>query len=121
MNISLSTIKKEVEINKLPIGKYAQLLKAFKELPKTISGLDKIDNDTIIAELPNIIEKSLPEFLAMLAIATPLRAEELALLALDEIIDLTLAVIEVNKYKEIYDKIKKAIARPATPAVATPK
>ena len=121
MKVSLSTIQKEIEINKLPIGKYSELLKAFKELPKTISGLDKIDNDAIIAQLPDIIEKSLPEFLSMLAIATPLTAEELAKLGLDEIIDLTLAVVEVNKFKEIYDKIKKAIARPATPAVATPK
>lgn len=110
--IKLST-GKEVIIAKLPIGKYAELLRAFKELPNKVSGMDKLDNETIIAELPTILADSLPEFLQILAIATPLAVEELQELGADDIVDLVLAAVEVNKYKEIVEKIKKALARPA--------
>lgn len=105
-----------VKVAKLPIGKYAELLRAFRELPKKVAGLDKLDNETIIAQLPNLVEQALPEFLDMLAVATPLKSEDLAKLGLDEIIDLTLAVVEVNRYKQVFDKIKKALARPEATA-----
>lgn len=110
--MKLEIANNTIEVSKLPIGKYVELLRAFKELPKKIAGLDKIDNDTIIAELPTMIEQALPEFLAMLSIATPLSIEQLSKLGLDEIVDLVLAVVEVNKFKEVYSKIKKALARP---------
>lgn len=103
---------KQVSISELPIGKYAELIKALKQLPKHIAGMDKLGVDQIFEKLPDVITEALPEFLDILAIATPLKKEELEQFGLKNITKLVLAVVEVNDYKEVYSSIKKAMARP---------
>ena len=101
-----------VEIAKLPIGKYAELLKAVKELPKHIKGLEKKTNDEIFAMLPALISEALPDFIDILTIATPLKKEQIEEMGLDEITRIVVTVIEVNNFREVYDNIKKVTARP---------
>jgi hypothetical protein len=115
--IEVKLDERKVEISKLPIGKYAELLKAIKELPKHIKGLDQKNNEAIFEMLPSLIGESLPDFIDMLTIATPLKKEEIEVLGLDEVTRLILAVIEVNNFKEVYGNIKKALARPEAVAV----
>lgn len=103
----------EIEIAKLPIGKYAELLKAIKQLPKHVKGLDTLTNEQIIEQLPMLIGESLPDFIDILTIATPLKKEQIEEMGLDEVTRVVLAVVEVNNYKEVYESIKKALARPA--------
>lgn len=103
----------DIEIAKLPIGKYAELLKAIKELPKHINGLESATTDTIIERLPMLIGESLPDFIEILTIATPLKKEEIEAMGLDEVTRVVLGVIEVNNFREVYENIKKALARPA--------
>lgn len=99
-----------IEVAKLPIGKYAELLKAIKELPKHIKGIENKTNEEIFAQLPILISEALPDFIDILTIATTLKAEQISLMGLDEVTRIVLAVIEVNNYREVYNNIKKAIA-----------
>jgi len=102
---------KTIEIARLPLGKYAELLNALDQLPKQLAGFDKLESDQIISILPKIIAKSLPEFVTMICIATPLEKEEVEKLGLDEVVDVVLAVIEVNNYKHIFNQIKNLTAQ----------
>lgn len=112
--IKLKLDNGEIEIAKLPIGKYAELLKAIKELPKHIKGLENQSTDSIIEMLPTLIGESLPDFIEILTIATPLKKEDIEAMGLDEVTRVVVAVIDVNNYREVYENIKKALARPAT-------
>lgn len=116
--IFIKTIKvkldeREIEVSKLPLGKYAELLKAIQSLPKHIKGLQGKTNDEVIEQLPYLIGESLPDAIALLTIATDLKSEEIEVLGLDEVVRIVVAVIEVNNYREIFDNIKKVTA-PAT-------
>ncbi|MFA5768366.1 MAG: hypothetical protein WC871_02360 [Bacteroidales bacterium] len=101
---------KKITVEKLALGKYAELLKAIKELPKHINRFQGMESAKVIEILPELIGESLPDFLRILAIATPLEAEEINELGLDDAVKLVLAVVEVNNYQEVYQLAKKALA-----------
>lgn len=103
---------KELIISELPIGKYAELIKALKKLPKHVVGFDKLDVDQTLERLPEVLNDALPECLEILSIATGLKKEELEVYGLHKIVKIILAVVEVNDYRDVYDSIKKAMARP---------
>lgn len=109
MKIKLSN--KTIEVNKLPLGKYAELLNQLEQLPKIISDFDGLENDAILMQLPKIISSSLPDFVKMICIASPLSEEEVYQMGLDEVIDVILGIIKVNNYQGIFDKIKKMKAQ----------
>lgn len=95
-------------VRKLPLGKYAQLLKSLQNLPKHINGLDGLSNDEIIPKIPTILAESLPDVVAVFTIATDLKKEEVEELGLDEATDVFLAILEVNNYQAVFEKVKKA-------------
>lgn len=101
-----------VTVAKLPIGKYAQLLKAFKKLPKQLKDWDTITNEQLFERLPLLIAEALPDVIDIVEIATPLKKEEIEKLGLDEMVRLIVAIFEVNNYREVFDNIKKVIAQP---------
>lgn len=105
--IKVKLDEKTVEISKLPLGKYADLLKALKQLPRLLKDFQGKSNDEIVERLPIIIGESFDDFIGILVIATDLQPEELKLLGLDEVVRLILAVFEVNNYQEVYKNIKK--------------
>ena len=105
---------KEVEVKKLPLGKYADLLKALKQLPTHLHGLSGLTNAEIFPKLPEIIADSLPDVIKILVIATDLKKEDIEEMGLDEATDLFIAVIEVNNYQAIFEKIKKMGAHQKT-------
>lgn len=94
-------------VRKLPLGKYAELLKALKNLPKHINGLDGLKNEEILPKIPTIIAESLPDVVAIFTIATDLTAEEVEAMGLEEATDVFMAIIEVNNYQSVFEKIKK--------------
>ncbi len=100
----------KITIEKLPLGKYAELLKAIKELPKHVDKFKNLDNAQALVMVPELIGESLPDFLRILAITTPLTPDEIDELGLDDAVKLVLAVIEVNNYQEVYRIAKKALA-----------
>lgn len=109
--MKVKTDIRTITVEKLPLGKYAELLRAVQELPKHINSLGGLKNDEIIPKIPTIIANSLPDVIGIFTIATDLTAEEVEKLGLDEATDVFLAIIEVNNYQKIYEKIKKALAR----------
>lgn len=111
MNIKLDN--RTIEINKLPLGKYAALINALQELPKhfdTLKDFDKVSNDQLTTQIPKLLTECYPDVVRILEIATPLKKEEIEDLGLNEFIDIIIAIIEVNKFKDVYAKIKKAMA-----------
>jgi hypothetical protein len=99
---------KEVEVSKLPFKKYADLLKRIKQLPKHLSDFEGKSNDQIFQMLPNLIAECYDDIAGMLEVATGLTKEEIDELDLVELTDLVIGVYEVNRYAEVYEKIKKA-------------
>ncbi|MGB4972008.1 MAG: hypothetical protein WBO32_05080 [Cyclobacteriaceae bacterium] len=120
ITVKLESIEntESVIISSLPIGKYAELVRALKNLPASLSGFDKMTNEQLFAQLPNIIAENLPDVLAMLTIATPLKMEELEQLDLNDVVEIVMAIVEVNRYDKIYDKVKKAFAPKTEQAVS---
>lgn len=112
--IKIKLDDRSIEVSKLAIGRYTELLKALKEIPKKIVGMGKVTADQILEALPTLLGESLPEAINVLTIATPLTSEELNQLGLDEIVRLCLGVYEVNNYKDVYEQVKKATAQPKT-------
>lgn len=110
-SIQVNIDGRKVEVSKLPLGKYAELLKAVKELPKHADRFKNLESNQVLMIMPEIIGESLPDFINILSIATPLTAEEIEQLGLDDAVKLTMAVIEVNNYQEVYNSLKKATAR----------
>lgn len=105
--------KTEVEVVKLPIGRYSELLEVFRALSTKINLSDFTtgSNKDILKMLPDLILGNLPEALKIIQIGTGLSQEEVSALGLNECIDLIMAIIEENKYADVYEKIKKGLAR----------
>lgn len=101
---------KELVVKQLPLKKYAKLIGAFEKLPAQLSGLENLSNDDILPKLPQLIAKSFPDVVNVFVVATELTREEVDELSLDEAIDVFIAIIEVNKYKEVFDKLKKVFS-----------
>ncbi len=118
-SITVKLEDKTVEVKKLPLGKYAELLAAVKELPKKLGGLDKMTNDQLFEQLPFLIASSLPDLVGILSIATELSTDEINEMGLDEAVDILVAVIEVNNYRAVYENIKKVMASPKTTELLT--
>lgn len=110
---------REITIKKLPLGKYVELLNQIRKLPKHLQALPNLDNATVLESLPNIIADSLDDFIGIITIATELTPDEVRSMGLDEVTKIVLGIIDVNRYKEVYEMIKKAIAQPQTKAMGT--
>lgn len=102
-----------LEIKRLPLGQYAELLNALESLPAQLAGFTELGTDELLTKLPSIIGNSLPEVMKIISIAAQMKPEAVAELSLDETIDILAAIFEVNKVQKIVDSIKKLTARPA--------
>jgi uncharacterized radical SAM superfamily protein len=111
MKITLAS-KKELVINKLPLKKYVDLLKSLQELPKHLGALQGLTNEEIFAKLPDLVANALPDVVRVICVATDLTEDEVYEMGLDEVVNVFLGIIEENKYVDVYNKIKKAVAQP---------
>jgi hypothetical protein len=109
LNVKLDS--KTITISKLPLGKYAELLKALKDMPEHLQGLNNLESKNILDVLPTMLTQSFPDLLKVLSITTPLTPEEIEGLGLDEVVKVVQAVIEVNNYQEVWTTVKKALAQ----------
>ena len=116
--IDVKLDNKTVKISKLPLGKYAELLGALEDIPKTLGKFDGLSNDDFMAQLPKLITVALPDVIGIIAIATPLSKDEIEELGLDEVVDLVVAIAEVNNYKKVFSNIKKLTASQTQPKIA---
>lgn len=113
-NISVKLDEKTIVVKKLPLRKYVDLLKVLNKLPEQLSSFTDLPKDEVFAKLPALIADFLPEVVSMLTIATDLTKDEIDEMGLIEVTDVVVAVIEVNRFPEVFEKLKKAVARPAT-------
>jgi hypothetical protein len=111
-SITVKLEDKEVIINQLPLGKFADVMRSVKQLPVHFNSLSGVSNDEALARMPVIVADCLPEVIDILAVATNLKKEEIAELSFYDVVSLVMAVYEVNKFKEIFEKIKKTFAQP---------
>lgn len=108
----------EVEVQKLPLGKYPEILAGITQLPAILQSFDKLDPDTLFGSIPTIIGKAFPDIVHILSIATNLPKQAIEEeLGLSEAVKIIVALLEVNNYREIYDLIKKTVATPTVKAL----
>lgn len=105
---------KTIEIKKLPIGKYGELLKGITELPKHIKNIDQLTTDQIIEQLPFYLSIALPDVAKIVVTATDnqITVDEFNMLGLDEVTNIIVAIYEANNYANVISTIKKVLARP---------
>lgn len=120
--------ERTVEVQKLPLGRAAQLALAFRSLPekiRTMSSNPKVRelfdqaDDTpldqlalqLVEYLPDILEVATDAFIDILVVGTGIGRDELEQVGLDEASDLFLAVLTVNDLKRIQDNVKNALSR----------
>lgn len=114
----------EVTVKKLPLRKYADIFTALQELPKKIDleNIDSQSNEEFFNKLPTIIANCLPEVAKVISVATDVPEDRvLDELDLGEVVDLVVAILEVNNIEKVVASIKKLMARkPLKPAPSSP-
>lgn len=104
---------REVEVKKLPIGGYSDLIKAIKRLPKHLVKFENLDRNKIVAILPDVAADSLPDLVGLIAVAVDMQKDEVNALGLHEVIALIEAFFDVNQYDKVAESVKKVLAHPA--------
>jgi len=120
-SITVKLENKTVEVKKLPIGDYAEILRAIKQLPKHFKSIESLNSETLMDTLPLLFSDCLPDVISILAIATRTNEEEIKELGLSEIVQLIEAVYIVNSYADVYTILKKALAHPEMTALQKTK
>lgn len=107
IKLDIGTIK----VQKLPLKKYSELLKMLQTIPTKLVGLKSAETTEIIRNLPLIVAESLPEVINILCFAsslTPEQAED-ERFGLDDAVQIVIAILEVNNYTGIYERLKKGV------------
>lgn len=121
-SITIQLDNQQLQVKKLPLGKYAELIKSLRGVLKQVGGLDKLSNEQLFEQLPTLIADNMPEFIRLFTIATDLTEDQAKELGLDEAVKIVVAVVEVNNYREVYENLKKVFApRAEAPKVLVPK
>lgn len=107
-----------ITVSKLPLKKYSELIGVVEDMPKTLASFGNLSQENIISQLPQIISKSLPEFIKVVSIAIDMPKEEVELLGMTEFVKIVTALFEVNDYSELFETVKKVMAR--NPKVNSP-
>jgi hypothetical protein len=108
--INVKTENGVVVVKKLPLKKYAELLQAIEELPKTLKSMQGMDTETIMQQIPLLVANALPDVIRIICIATDSKKETIEEMGLDEVVEIITAISEVNNYAKVFDSIKKLTA-----------
>ena len=113
MKSTIVTINdKKVEVKKLPLGKYAEVLEALDKLPQKLSGLDKISEDKIISILPKLLSDSFPELIKIISVASDVPEKELTEeYGLDDVTTLLKAIFEVNNFNLVKKNLQDTFSK----------
>ncbi|MDC3413959.1 hypothetical protein [Terrihalobacillus insolitus] len=113
--VELSSGEK-IEVKKLPLGEYAKLMLALKNMPTNVmnefQNIDTSDNDATIQAMFGIFGEAWGQVIDILAIGTGIDRDRLETdpdIGLDGGIELFLAVYEVNNLKGVVNKVKNLI------------
>jgi hypothetical protein len=103
---------KEVKIKKMAIGQFAKLMLAIEKLPDIISknfSLEEVQNlevQTLLTKLPLFLANSQDEIFKVVEVASGIKKKEIEELDIEEFIDVVTAVLELNNFKAIVNKVK---------------
>jgi hypothetical protein len=100
--INVKINNKEYKIEKLALGRYADLLEALDKIPQKISGLDSLAEDKILEVLPKMLGESFDEIVDIVSIGSGISKEELKeQFGLADVAKIVQAIFEVNEFKEL--------------------
>lgn len=121
-SIELQTDSGVVNVRKLALSDYAELLRSLDQLPKNIGKIiqdnsadDLKDQEKLLSLLPDLLATSLPEFCGLVAQLTDKDKDFISGLGLDEFVEIIATSIELNNFKKVAALLKKAIAVQALP------
>lgn len=112
---------REIVLQKLPIGEYADILKAIKELPKHFSTVENLNVDQLIQQLPFLAGDCMPDVINVIALAAKLPKDDVEQMGLDDIAKLIEGIYEVNNFSTVAQILKKALAHPAVEKIMPKK
>lgn len=106
----------KIEIKKLPLGKYAELMLALKNIPtevmKDLEDIDASNEDMAIQAIFGLFGKAWGQVLDILSIGSGIERERLENdpdIGLDVGVELFLAIYEVNNLESVVKNVKNLI------------
>lgn len=118
--ITVSTEFGDVEVHKMPLSDYAELLRALDKLPKKIgdivgkdTDLKSMDTTAVLQLIPGILADSWGDIAALIAVPTDKDAAFLLKLDGADSLDVIDAILELNDFVRIANAVKKMLARRA--------
>lgn len=100
----------EVEITKISIGKFAELMMAIEKLPSIVSKsismdeLENLNNEVLLTKLPTLLANAQDEIFKLVSVASGI--DNIDELDFEEFFDVVTAVIELNNIQAIVNKVK---------------
>lgn len=101
-----------VEVKKLSIGKFAELLKSFEFLPKYLSQFKSDSSNEFLQLIFQNIAECLPDFHKIARAVTNLTQEQIEELGIEDMIVICEAAWKVNNLSAIWERVKKIQAHP---------
>lgn len=115
---TVQTEQGPVQVRKLALGDYAELLRALKKLPakltEAVKGRDKEElrtNASMVQVFTEVAGDALEDFCAVLAVATDKDSDFFMRSDLADALDVLAAALELNDYERIAESLKKLTAR----------
>lgn len=100
----------EMTIQKIPIGKFAELMMAVEKLPGAIfevvsvDEIENLDTKILLNKLPQLLAKAQDEIFNLVSVASGI--EKIENLSFEEFVDVVTAIVEVNNIQVIVNKLK---------------
>jgi hypothetical protein len=93
---------KEYKIEKLALGKYAELLEALDKIPEQLNAIGTISEENIIKALPKMLKEALPELLEIVSLGSGIPKETMEKeFGLNDFAKVVKAIFEVNEFDEL--------------------
>jgi hypothetical protein len=110
--------EEKIEIKKLPLGKYAELMLALKNMPSSVmtelQSIDTSNEEATIQAVFGLFGQAWGQVLDILAIGSGIDKDRIANdpeIGLDGGVELFLAIYEVNNLQKVVNQVKNAINR----------
>lgn len=105
IKVSLDT--GDVQVKKIPLGRYAQVIREIKGLGKVIDKIAGTDEMDILNAIPEIVADCWGDLVSVIALATGIEEEALnEEIGLNEGYDLVIAILEVNDFFALIGKVQ---------------
>ncbi len=93
---------KEYKIEKLALGRYAELLEALDKIPAQIEAMSTISEKNMIQALPKMLKEALPELLEVVSLGSGIPKETMEKeFGINDFAKVVKAIFEVNEFNEL--------------------